>query len=120
MFERKSSVLQPSLTVCADYALFFTELNKIFVLKESLYLIDATVRPEVPGDDAQAPAAPLVLAEQVPCQGEVLDGDGWPVTDEVAHQLVSPPQVERGLGASEALANDGDPPDTIGEMFRSF
>ena len=120
MFERKSSVLQPSLTVCADYALFFTEFNKIFVLKESLYLIDATVRPEVPGDDAQAPATPLVFAEQVLGQGEVLNCDCGPVTDEVTHQLVCPPQVERGLGASEALANDGDPPDTIGEMFRSF
>ena len=45
----------------------------------------------------------------------ILDGDGGPVADVVAHQPVALPQRHAGLGALEALAYEGDPGEAVGE-----
>ena len=47
----------------------------------------------------------------------ILDGDGGPVADVMAHQPVALPQVNTGLRALKALAYEGDPGETVGELL---
>ena len=83
------------------------------------HLGHAVVGAEVSRDDGGSAAAPLLLVEQLLGQVEVLDGDHRVVPDEVTHDLVLLPQVHRGLGPFEGLAEDREPRQPIREFIGS-
>ena len=55
------------------------------------HLVDPVVRPEVPRDDAQPSAAPLLFIKQVLCHLEILNSHRWMAANEVSHYFMSFP-----------------------------
>ena len=86
-----------------------------YVLFLAAHLALALVGPEVEGDEGVAPAAPLLPGEELPGEGEVLDGDGRPVAQEVAQDPVVPVLLP-GLGPPEEHPHHGEARHPGGEV----
>ena len=82
-------------------------------------LVYSIVRSEISCNDTLSSSTPLISVEQFLGKMKILDCDGRQATDEMAHQLVSLPEMQAWFGALECLTNEWNSGKALREVLWS-